>query len=249
MRPTRVLVTRQPEQSGSLREGLLALGAEVVDLPLIQIVPPDDAAPLEAAVAALASYDWVAFTSANAVEAVARVLGSRPWPPGPRVASVGPATTVAVARRLPGAPVAIEPASEHSGEGLLRALEAEPLEGRTVLVPASERARDVLPRGLRKRGAVVDLVTAYRTVPTPDLAGRLAAALEEGVDLVTFASPSAVQAFVAASAGGRDWPPAAAIGPVTEQAAREAGFQVAAVAAPSTAEGLISAIGEWMARD
>jgi uroporphyrinogen-III synthase len=246
----RVLVTRQPEQSGSLREGLMALGATVVELPLIHVAPPADLTALQAAVDALARYEWVAFTSANAVGAVADALGGRPWPAGPRVASLGPATTGAVRDRLPGVNVVIEPAGDHRAEGLLHAFDTEPLAGCRVLVPASELARDVLASGLRARGAEVDVVTAYRTLPAPDLPDRLSALLEKGVDLVTFASPSAVHAFVAADGGRRrrPWPPAAAIGPLTEQAARAAGFEVAAVATPSTASGLVSAVREWLAR-
>lgn len=244
-----MLLTRQPEQSGSLREGLLALGATVVELPMIHIAPPDDPAPLQRALESLDRYHWVAFTSANAVGAVADALGGRPWPAGPRVASLGPATTGAVRDRLPGVNVIIEPASDHRAGGLLHAFDVEPLAGCRVLVPASDIARDVLASGLRARGAEVDVITAYRTLPATDLPDRLAALLEEGIDLVTFASPSAVHAFVTAEGGRRrrPWPPAAAIGPVTEQAAREAGFEVAAVAAPSTAEGLLSAVREWLA--
>jgi uroporphyrinogen-III synthase len=246
--PPRVLVTRQPEQAGALREGLMALGAFVVEVPLIEILPPLDPGPLEDALAALERHQWVAFTSANAVQAVADRLAARgqPWPAGTRVASVGAATSAALAARLPDAPVSLEPATEHSAEGLLRAFEAQRLERCRVLLPASERARDVLPRGLRERGAQVTVVPAYRNVAPPDLTDRLAQALAGGIDLVTFASPSAVEGFVAAGPS-RPWPKAAVIGPVTEQAARSAGFAVAAVAVPSTAAGLVASIGAWIA--
>jgi uroporphyrinogen-III synthase len=94
---------------------------------------------------------------------------------------------------------------------------------------------------------VVDVVVAYRTVPSPELGERLAACLAEGLDLVTLASPSAVEAYVAA--GGSDVEvPAAVIGPVTEQAARTAGLDVRAVASPSTADGLVAAIVSALAR-
>jgi uroporphyrinogen-III synthase len=243
--PPRILVTRQPEQAGALREGLAALGAIVVEVPLIAVVPPADAAPLAAAVAALRDYAWVAFTSANAVQAVARRQAA--WPDGPRIASVGPATTAAIRAAWPAAAVTLEPETEHSAEGLLRALEAVAIEGRRVLLPQSERARDVLAAGLRARGAVVDAVTAYRNVPPADLGERLAAALVAGVDIVTFASPSAVEALAAAAPDAPGRVPSAVIGPVTEAAARRAGFEVAAVAVPSTAAGLIDALRGWLA--
>jgi uroporphyrinogen-III synthase len=247
VKPPRVLLTRQPEQSAALREGLRELGCEVVEVPLIAIVPPAEPGPLDAALRELHRYDWVAFTSANAVQAVAERLAALgvAWPPAAQAASVGPSTRAALAERLPAATVALEPESDHRAEGLLRAFEGHRLEGRRVLLPASERARDVLARGLRERGAEVMVVAAYGNVAPPDLPARLAAALDGRIDLVTFASPSAVEGFVAA-APPRPWPPAAVIGPVTEQAARAAGFVIAAQAAPSTAAGLAAAVRGWM---
>lgn len=250
MKPPRVLLTRQPGQAGALRDGLRALGAEVVEVPLIEIVPPSDPRPLDAALNALDRYRWVAFTSANAVHAVADRLEARAlgWPAAVRVASVGPATSAAVAERLPGAAVALEPETDHRAEGLLLAFGAHALPGCPILLPASERARDVLPRGLRERGAEVTVVAAYGNLAPADLPARLAAALAGGIDLVTFASPTAVEGFVAA-APPRPWPPAAVIGPVTEEAARAAGFTVAALAAPSTAAGLAASVQAWMDGD
>jgi len=110
-----------------------------------------------------------------------------------------------------------------------------------------DELRDVLARGMRARGAAVDVVTAYRNLPPPDLPGRLGAALAGGVDIVTFASPSAVEALVAAAPDAPGRVPAAVIGPVTEAAARAAGFEVVAVAVPSTAAGLLSALRAWLA--
>ena len=156
-----------------------------------------------------------------------------------------PSTTAALAQRLPAAPVALEPEADHRAEGLLAAFLPHPLEGRRILLPASERSRDVLARGFRERGADVAPVAAYGNVAPPDLAARLAAVLDGHVDLVTFASPSAVEGFVAA-APPRPWPPAAVIGPVTEQAAGQAGFALAARAEPSTAAGLVAAVRAWM---
>jgi uroporphyrinogen-III synthase len=246
VKPPRVLLTRQPEQAGALRDGLRALGLEVVEVPLLEIVPLADPAPLDAALKV--DHHWAAFTSVNAVNAVADRLGALAldWPASCRVASVGPATTAAIAERLPAATVALEPETDHRAEGLLRAFEARPLDGCRVLLPVSDRARDVLAHGLRERGAEVDVVAAYHNVAPKDLGQRLAAALAGGIDLVTFASPSAVEGFVAAGPP-RPWPPAAVIGPVTEQAARRAGLSVAAVAAPSTASGLVAAVRSWMA--
>jgi uroporphyrinogen-III synthase len=239
----RILVTRRPEQSVALTSGLTELGAEVVEVPLVAIAPAADPAALAAALARLDGYDWVAFTSANAVNALADALAParRALPPGLRVATVGPATSRSVRERL-GTEPALEPSSDFRAEGLVRAFDAVELTGRRVLLPVSEAARDVLAEGLRARGAEVDVVAAYRTVTPAGAAEALARALREGVDLVTLASPSAVHALMEAPGAGAAGRAVAVIGPVTEHAARAAGLDVRVVAAPATAEGLIAAI-------
>jgi uroporphyrinogen III methyltransferase / synthase len=240
----RIVVTRRPEQSAGLSGRLRELGATVLELPLIEVVPPADMAPLDAAVRGLEGYDWVVFTSANAVRSVSeritdlglaeRTLTRR------KVASIGPATTRALRGCFPGLAVSVE-ATQHDAEILLKELAAA-ARGLRFLVPTSDRARDVLPAGLRRAGATVDVVKAYRTVAPAGLRERISECLRGGADLVTFASPSAVENFVAAAA---EWVPrirAAVIGPVTEEACRRAGIEVSVVAEPSTAEGLAAAL-------
>jgi len=220
------------------------LGATVVEVPLIEVAPPEDAAPLDAALRRLDGYDWVVFTSANAVRSVSeritdlglaeRTLMSR------KVASVGPSTAHALRECFPGIAVAIE-AAKHDAESLMKQL-ATGAPGKRFLVPTSDRARDVLPAGLREEGAEVDVVVAYRTVAPADLGDRVREGLRGGADLVTFASPSAVHNFVAAVP---EWVPriaAAVIGPVTEEACRQAGIDVKAVADPANAQGLAEAL-------
>jgi uroporphyrinogen-III synthase len=111
-----------------------------------------------------------------------------------------------------------------------------------VLVPASSRARDELPLGLRRLGFEVEVVEAYRTVEPPQLAESVRRCLDHGFDAVTFASPSAVEGFAGAAGDRARGLAAAVIGPSTEAAARDAGFDVRAVAHPSTAEGLAVAL-------
>ena len=243
----RILVTRGGDQAGPLASLLEDLGAAVVQLPLIEVHAPEDPAALYAAVRDLGSYAWIVLTSANAVQAVAAGLATLGLavglPPGLLVASVGPSTSEAFARAFPESTVAVEPAGDFRAEGLLRAMESHPISGKRILMPLSDRAGDTLARGLADRGAWIDRVTAYRTVSPRDLPARLRAALGDdgGVDLVTLASPSAVEHFTAAL-GGLGAPPVAVIGPVTDRAARESGLTVAAVAVPSTARGLVDAI-------
>jgi uroporphyrinogen-III synthase len=239
----RVLVTRQPEQAQGLAEALSGEGAVVVEVPLIEIAPPADQEPLQDAAARITEYDWLVFTSANAVHALAAALRGRVLPKGrPRIATVGPSTSRAVADELPGAVVSLTPAEDTRAEGLVAAFAAHDVQGRRVLVPASARARDTLVAGLIGQGARVDVVTAYRTITPSDAPARLAAALAGGVGVVVLASPSAVEGFVSCCPAGAVWPPAVVIGPVTEKAAREAGLRVAAVAAAAGPEGLLGAI-------
>lgn len=243
LRGLRVLVTRRPEQAGELSRRLRELGASVVEIATVGVAPPLDPTPFHDALRRLERYDWIVLTSANAVEAVAGGLRELelPWPPGVRVATVGPATARA-AEALVGRAPDLQPGSEFRAEGLAEAFAPETVERLAFLLPASDKAREVLPAALRARGAVVDVVTAYRTVAPADLAVRVRSALAEGVGLTTFASPSAVENLASAAGELAAGLPAAVIGPVTEAAAREAGLDVLAVANPSTVEGLVDAI-------
>ena len=242
----RLLLTRRPEQSAELRERLAGLGADVVEVPAIEVVAPDDVAPLDAALGRLDRYHWLLFTSANAARSVAERMAARGLEPGTalagvRVGSVGPGTSEVIRRSWPGVEVAAQPESEFRAEGLLATLGSD-VAGLAVLLPTSDRARDLLPETLRARGARVDVVVAYRTVVAPELGTRLADALARGVDRLVFASPSAVGEVGAALGQRAHGLPVAVIGPVTERAARAAGFDVRAVAAPSTVEGLVAAL-------
>lgn len=242
----RIVVTRRLSQASALVRALRDRGAEVLEVPAIEVVPPEDVRPLDAALSRRESYDWIAFTSANAVHAVRDRLGALGLPPltssGPRIASVGPSTTEAVRRAFPDGAVALEPEGTFRAAGLVEAFARVCGAGSRVLVPASSRARDELALGLRSLGLEVDVVEAYRTVEPADLAASVARCLDQGFDAVTFASPSAVEGFAGAAGNRARGLAAAVIGPSTEAAAREAGFDVRAVADPSTADGLVAAL-------
>ena len=239
----RILVTRRSAQSGSLVGALTALGATVVEVPLIALEPPEDAGPLDRALGRLASYEWLAFTSANAVEAVGESLARRgaAVPAEVRLASVGPATSQAIRERFAGRRVDLQPVSQYRAEGLVEAFRGLDLAGRHVLLPVSDRARDTLAAGLRAQGADVDAVAAYRMVTPDDARHRLEQSLAEGIDLVLLASPSAVEGLLHALGERARGLAVGVIGPVTEQAARDAGLDVRLVASPATALGLTTA--------
>jgi uroporphyrinogen III methyltransferase/synthase len=238
----RIVVTRARAQASDLVGRLTALGADVVCAPVIRIEPAADLAPLRRALAALSTYDWIVFTSANAVAiACAEPAAYR----GAHVAAIGPATAAALERE--GIAVELVPA-QHVAEALAAALVARGVTGKRVLVPAAERARPVLSDTLRAAGAVVDVVAVYRTVAEAGDAATLARDLAAGgIDAVTFTASSTVEHFAALVGGaaatcGRFR--AAVIGPVTAATARELGVAAGGLieADPSTAEGLITAL-------
>ena len=243
----RIVVTRRPGQASRLTELLEQRGAHVVEVPSIEIVPVRDPAPLDEALRALERYQWLVFTSANAVGAllgrlVALGLEPRLTGRGPRIASVGPATTTALAASFPADRVSLEPASEHRAAGLVQAFASEGVRGARVFVPASSRGRGELAAGLHDLGAQVEVAVAYETVVPGDLDARVRACIDSGFDLVAFASPSAVDGFASAAGERVRGLRAAVIGPTTAQAAEAAGFDVCAVASPSTVEALVAAV-------
>ncbi len=208
--------------------------------PAIRIVPPPSYDALDGALARVASFDWVAFTSANGVAAVATRLDALGASlDGVRVAAVGGATADA-ARRAFGR-CDLVPARQ-TADGLAAAL-PRPFNAR-VLFPGADRARDALPMGLRARGARVTQVTAYRTVIAPDALHDIAARAAAGaVDAILLSSPSGVEALADALRRLDAAPPRlVAIGPATAGSCRDHGFTVAAVAAAPTDDALVAAV-------
>jgi uroporphyrinogen-III synthase len=239
----RIVVTRRTDQASRLIRLLEERGAVVLKVPVTAIGPPEDPAPLDEALRGLDRFDWIVFTSANAVEAVRdRLAALGLLARGPRVASVGPATTGALGRAFPEDRVDLEPEADYRAAGLLHAFEAHGCSGARVLVPLSSRGRQELPLGLRELGAEVTVATAYTTTEPPGLAEAVRRCVDQGFDAATFAAPSAVQAFAKAAGAGAQGLPAVVIGPTTEAAARKALFDVLATASPSTVDGLVAAL-------
>lgn len=233
-----VVVTRPVASRGALAQRLQRLGAATVGLPVVEVGEPSDAgAALRAAAGAVASYDWVVFTSANAVARFLSLLPDARAFGAARVAAIGPGTASALAEHRIVADLVPE---RFVAESLLAAFPAPPPAGGRVLLPRAAVARDVLPEGLREAGWNVDVVEAYRTRPaTPAPAAVEAAAT---ADAVTFTSSSTVTGFLEV-AGRRALPPVVAcIGPVTAATARRHGITVDAEAAVHTLDGLVAAL-------
>ncbi len=251
----RIVVTRAVSQGAQLSEELTARGADVKLLPLVSFEPPQDYAAMDAALTTIGSFDWVLFTSSNAVQALERrveQLGLRldKFAELPRAAAVGPATSDAAEA----AGFSVEyVAADHSGAGLAGELGGE-LRGRKVLLPRSDRANSDLPTALSRCGAIVTEVVAYRNVP-PSSTDRekVQETLTGGVDGILFYSPSAVQNFLElvgreriGTLQGRAV--MVAIGHATAAALGVAGIQRIARAADSTTQAVVEALEGHLAR-
>jgi len=247
----RVLVTRAAHQAGKLSEGLRALGAEPVEVPVLEIQPPADFGPLDHALRTLDLYDWLILTSANTVRALverSEALGfTFASAPRLKVAAVGEATAAAV--RKAGLSVALVPET-YVAEALAKCL-ADQTAGKRILLARAEIARDVIPDALRAGGATVDVVDAYRNVMPEAAPEMLRAAIARGIDAAAFTSSSSVTHLAeAARAAGIAFPfagvKAFSIGPITSQTLREVGWEPAAEASVSDVSGLIDAVGRLL---
>jgi uroporphyrinogen-III synthase len=236
----RILVTRPRAQANGFAEKLSEAGFEPVFFPVIEIRPIENNVALERALSKLECYDWLVFTSVNAVEVVFGQLQDLSWP---HVAAIGPKTAEALQAR------GIKPdfvPQEYVAEAILPGL--GDLRGKWVLLPRAEIARKALPEAICEAGGIAHEIAVYKTLPAqPDPEGL--AALQAGVDWITFTSPSTVQNFIETLRqqkmdpfGLQGNPKIACIGPITEQAARAEGFNVAIVAEQYTTEGLVSAL-------
>ncbi|MGH9083368.1 MAG: uroporphyrinogen-III C-methyltransferase, partial [Acidimicrobiales bacterium] len=245
-----VVVTRPRHQAGRLVEALVAAGARPVELPVIDVAEPEDGgAAARRAAAGVGDYGWVAFTSANAVHRFLAWLRDARSLGGVQVAAVGEATTAALAAH---GVVADLVGATATAEGLASAFPRAgggPGPGRAgtrrVLFPRAAGAREALPAGLAAKGWTVDEVVVYRTVPAaapaPEVVAEVASA-----DAVTFASPSAVRAYLALRTAADlplTVPPVVAcIGPVTAAAARRQGLAVTVEAGSPSVADLVAAL-------
>ncbi len=237
----RIVVTRDIRGSAELATEIQKQGAEAVVVPLIELLPPEDPAPIADIVSELETYDWILFTSANAVrfffEAGAAV------PRKPKLCAIGPATKAAIVSR--GASVALMPA-EYTAEGVVAAFEKFDLLGKNILLPRAAVARDLVPEALAELGAQVEIVEVYRNVVPKGAEANLKKALSNKPDWITFASSSAVKNLLAcvpktALAGIR----VVSIGPATSSVLAMHGIAVDAEAKEHTIPGLVAAIAAY----
>jgi len=260
----RVVLTRPLAQAGDFAARVLALGGDPVLAPAIAIAPPDSWTVADAALRRVATYDWIAFTSANAVNALVERADAIGIPRDAfrdrRLAAVGRATAAALRAAL-GEPTLV--ATTHTAESL--AWEIPDVESQRVLFPHGDLAAETLPAGLAQRGAFVDAVVVYRTVPGDGVAAITAAIRAGTVDALLFTSASAVRfvaealdeasahdvrsggAMNATTRGQPRWPAVMCIGPATADAARAVGLDPDLVAESATQNELIDRVAHWFA--
>jgi uroporphyrinogen-III synthase len=239
---SRVVVTRAVHQAEELARPLREAGAEVILLPMIEIAPPSDLDPLRRAAAKIDEYDWIIFSSANAVAALASHLSAGQGTPRALIAVVGSATRDAVQQL--GWQVDVMPA-QFVAESLVEALPSDALANRRILIPSAAVTRDVISRGLRNRGALVDVVEAYRNIAPEKSAAQANLIFSQRPlpDWITFTSSSAIDNLVAAV--GTDpisQVHISSIGPVTSATIRRYGLQVHAEPHEHTIPALVKAM-------
>ena len=262
----RVLVGRARQQASVLSAQLQALGADVIEIPFIEIKPPRSYQPLDSALKQISEYDWLILTSVNGVEALAARLTKLKIQPGAltdlKIATIGPSTRSAAEKM--GLSVSVVP-PRYVAESVVESLRGK-VSGQRVLLLRAAVARDVIPRELGRMGAVVEVVEGYETVVPDSSRKKLRAVMEDSElrpQVVTFTSSSTVRNFVELL-GGRRRPPhtirtthtttstptagvldgvlLASIGPVTSATLREFGLPVHVEAAEYTISGLTRAI-------
>jgi len=245
----RIVITRAAPQSEALAKVLAGLGAIPLVLPLVEFGEPEDFRPLDAAIAQLDQFDWIIFTSGQAVRAVvarSKDLGASLNPARSKlqIAAVGPVSAEAV--RQSGLPVEYV-ARTHSGVGLANEL-GERLRDRSVLLPRSDRANPDLPASLKTHRAEVTEVVAYRTLQPGEVNRQKLSSISEGeADAILFFSPSAIQNF-AELAGAEHFHrlqnnlTIVAVGPVTAESLRRFKIERIVVAADTTSTAVVQAL-------
>jgi uroporphyrinogen III methyltransferase/synthase len=250
----RIVITRAAAQSEALAQELFERGAIPVVLPLVSFAEPQDFAPLDAAIAGIEQFDWMILTSSQAVRALVKrgedlkvglIRSKRKL----RIACVGP-VSAAAARQ---AGLSVEYVAEtHTGAALAEEL-GKRLQGTKVFLPRSDRGNPDLPLTLKRHGAEVTEVIAYRTV-RPDAVDeeKLRQIADGAGDAVLFFSPSAVQYFGEMFGSEQlrvlqDKLAITAVGPVTAKALRDAGVQRIVLAGDTTAAAVIEALERYFA--
>lgn len=245
-----IVITRPKEQAEELAELLRSHGAKIVFFPTIEIAPTEQIQDLDRAIGKIKTYQWIIFTSVNGVKFFFKRFKER----GKDIkdlkklgiCSIGPATAGAIKER--GIQVDLMPES-FIAEGVVSAFQDMEISGLRILLPRAEIARDVIPEGLAKLGAQVDVVTIYSAVSSGLHKSQLEGFIENGdIDVITFTSPSTLKNFMKIMGEDFILPSnirVACIGPVTAEAAENAGLKTDIVGEPYTISGLVKGLIDY----
>ena len=250
----RILVTRARAQAGELSARLVDYGAEPVEYPVIEVVPPETWSELDRALAELGRYHWLVFTSVNGVRPFMKRLAHHRLDgralSGLKICCIGPRTAEEV-RRYRLTPDLVP--DEYQAEGIIEALTKAGVRGSRILIPRAETAREILPDQLRAAGAAVDVMTVYRTIRPSLIVERLRDELRAGqIHVMTFASSSTVRSFSAVFESREEMLkltagiPVACIGPITAHTAQEEGLSVTILPKENTIPALVEGIVEYV---
>lgn len=245
----KVAVLRSPEQSQSLTTRLTKHGAEVIGIPTIQTVLPEDRTPLHHAIAQLSAgaFHWVVFTSTNAVRFVAQQLTS-PLPPHTNVATVGRATAK-VTHQYHLESHLQPPIEQQNALGLIDTFplaDTQPQDQRTILIPHADIAKPTLAEGLRAKGWDVTEVISYRTIPADPPPPDVRQAVTTGaITAICITSGSTIRNLIAIA--GRPHPDTllACIGPAAAEATKKLGLEVTVIPPVAEAESLADALAAY----
>ena len=250
----KILITRAREQSATFATKLKKIGAEVIEFPTIEIVPPATWRGLDRAIDHLNIYDWIIFTSANGVNYLWQRLkekGKATLPSSLKVCAIGPATASELKKKR----ISIDYLpKEYIAESILNGFEGMAIKEKRILLARAKKARDILPKGLKKMGAEVDVVETYRTVKPKGGAKRLKQLLiDGGMDAITFTSSSTVNHFAELLKKENlkkrlKGIAIACIGPVTANTAKKWGMKVHIQPEQYTIPALTRAIAEYFSK-
>ncbi|MBE9536262.1 MAG: uroporphyrinogen-III synthase [Proteobacteria bacterium] len=248
----RVLVTRASGQAEVFARQLQDAGFEAVIFPVIEFVPPEDSEPLVEAIHNLASFDWLLFTSSNSVAffitALLREGKTVSDLSGIKICAVGPKTSEAT--KEAGITIDLVP-KKYQAEGVLEAFREVGINDKKILFPRAKEGREILPKGLDRMGAEVNLVPVYRTIKPEGKEKQLEDILKKGFDIISFTSGSTVRNFIEILGEKKQLITGthiACISDVTAKVAEEYGLEVGILPKNNTTGSMLEAIGDYFTK-
>ena len=254
----RIVVTRARAQASEFVQALSLMGAQCIEFPTIQVIPPETWDPVDRAIRNLETYEWLLFTSVNGVIFFLERLRAAGKDirdlKGLRIGAIGP-KTAGEWERL-GIKVDLMP-DEYRAEAVVEAFREAGIHRTKILIPRAAKAREILPRALREMGAEVQVVPVYRTTRPDHNTPMVKTLLQSGkVDMVTFTSSSTVTHFVGMFEDGKEdlheWMKGVAvacIGPITAKTARDKGLSVTVIPKTYTIEALTQSVVDYFSPD